>query len=444
MDNSSEYSSENSAFIEEITAKVTSNLTHKLKTTKSKLRSELFSFQESIKTEFEAIKNHLESLQISVNQLENERKKQFSNIGNHLNSMSEVNVKIDKFSEDIDFIRTSIIELGSELALKASGKDVSRVTEKMSTLCPLHYAQSLEVELRLKAPLSTLLDHEKRLEATICEFRGQYASREQTLQEFRKMDEKIESSLKMYVNSQYFTRVTMEMQKTSDFLRHKIEESTGDLRRRGVGMREEMDQLKVDVNGKASIGMYQELRRIVNTCASNTQVETLTTQILGFGKTLEGFRGHMTNCLEGQDKILERYDEVILEKASKVDVKELDMRIKAISRHIDFERRVDSMESHLTSCLAQNKQHTADLESLSTQVLSFAKTIQGVKSEKREIAMVKNTLQDLMEIVGTKADKTQIAELVDLKASVLEVERLSKAQEVMMRIDKVAIVGMGR
>lgn len=443
MESSSEQQSSDSGFVEEITERVTANLAEKIKKTKQRLKAQIQELKlalEDQKRQGNETNTELEAVKNTIIAAETEKQKQKSVFSNHLTSVSEVSLKIDKFSEDINFIRTSLSDLTAEMSLKSSVKDISRLSDKISTLCPLHYAQSLELELKLKAPMGSLIEHEKRLDAAISEIRGQYAKKEQTHQELQLLDEKLEAGLSRCVTSQYFSRITLEMQKTSEFLRHKIEESTGELRRRGVGMREELEQMRKDVDAKASVAMYQDLKRIVNTCASVTQVETLAGQVLGFGKSIEGFRAHLGGSLEAQDKVLQRYDELILEKASKVDFKELDMRLKAISRHIDFERRVDSMELQINSFLTLAKQHTVDVSSLSSQVDSFSKTIQNVKSEKREIAMLKSTLQDLMETIGTKADKTLISELRDHKAGAEEVARISKSLEVMFRIDKLTVV----
>lgn len=443
MESSSDQHSRDSDFIEEITEKVTANLLQKAKKSKQRLKAEITTLKTALE-EVKSLGNHtnteLETLKSAVTALETDKHKQKAVFSNHLTSVSEVSLKIDKFSEDIDFIRASMTDFALELAQKASMKDISRLSEKIGTLCPLHYAQSLDLELKLKAPMANLLEHEKKLEAVVDEIRGKYAQKELTKQELQRLEEKLETSLSHYVTSQYFSRITMEMQKTSEFLRHKIEESTGELRRRGLGMREELEQMRKDVNAKASVAMFQDLKRIVNSCASATQVEALAGQVLGFGKTVEGFRGHLESCLEAQDQVLQRYDELMLDKASKVDLKELDMRVKAVSRHIDFERRVDGMELQIESYLALAKQHTEAVSSLTSQVDSFSIAIQNVKSEKREIAILKCTLQDLMETIGTKADKTSISELRDDKAGTVEVARISKALEVMFRIDKLTVV----
>jgi len=443
MESSSEQQSRDSDFLEEITEKVTANLTQKVKKSKQRLKAEI----SALKTALEEVKSlgnqtntELEALKNAFAAFETDKHKQKAVFNNHLTSVGEVSMKIDKFSEDINFIRASMTDFASEIAQKVSVKDISRLSDKIATLCPLHYAQSLDLEVKLKAPMANLLEHEKRLEAIASEIRGKYAQKEKTQQELQRIEEKLETSLSHYVTSQYFSRITMEMQKTSEFLRHKIEESTGELRRRGLTMREEAEQMRRDVDAKASVAMYQDLRRIVNGCASTAQVEALAGQVLGFGKTVEGFRGHMGSCLEAQDKVLQRYDELILEKASKVDMKELDMRLKAISRHIDFERRVDSMEMQITSFLALTKQQTEAVASLASQVDSFSVAIQNVKSEKREIAMMKCTVQDLTEALSSKADKALLSELRDDKAGAVEVARLSKALEVMFRIDKLTVV----
>jgi len=430
-----------------LTEEVMTRVKATLRKTKVKLKRDIVGlkgFQDSLTSQkdlrMDSIESRLFALQQTVSVLETERQRQKAAFGNHLSSVSEVNLKIDKFSEDVNFIRNSIVDLNTEMTRKASIADLSSMSEQLVTLCPREFVEELEKEVRIRA-LQMDLDaasHEIR------SFRERvpliYAEKEPIWGEIRRVDEKYENSLKQYVSSQYFTRVHMEMQKTLDLIRNKVDEFSGEFRKKASNLKEELSTIKGEIDSKATLAQVHDIRRVLALCASISQVESLSSEVKTCQSTVSAFKSHLNVSLQAQDQVLQRYDEMFLEKASKLDVKELDLKLKAVSRHIDFEGRVDEMEGNVGKCMEFVQKHSEESEKIKGKVENFSGIVKGLKSEKREIAVIKATLQELIESLQSKADKYQIAELVDLKASTEEVHSISKALGAMYRLDKLTLV----
>lgn len=428
----------------DLTEEVMTRVKAALRKTKAKLRQDIAQWKGSLASQkdlrMDSIESHLCSLQETVSVLETERQRQKAAFSNHLTSVSEVNLKIDKFSEDVSFIRNSIVDLNTEMMRKASITDFASLSEQLVTLCPREFVEELEKEVRLKAFQMDLdaVAHEIR------SFRERvpliYAEKEKIWGETSRIDEKYENCLKQYISSQYFLRVHMEMQKTLDLIRNKVDEFSGEFRKKTSNLKEELGKIKGEIDSKASLLQIHDIRRILALCASISQVESLSTEIKTCQSAVSVFKSQLNVSLQAQDQVLQRYDEMFLEKASKLDVKELNLKLKAVSRHIDFEGRVDEMEGNVGKCMEFIGKHREESEKMKGKLESFTGIVKGLKSEKREIAVIKSTLQELMESLQSKADKYQIAELIDIKASAEEVRSISKALGAMHRLDKLTLV----
>lgn len=435
------------ALLETFTAQIMSKVKETVRKSKNKLKRDiahLQSGQADLSTQkdlrIEAIESRLSAIQETVSVMETEKQRQKTVFGNHINSVSEVNLKIDKFSEDVGFIRNSIVDLSTEMMRKASITDLATVSEQLSTLCPREFVEDLDKEVHSRALQMDLdaVSHEIR------SFRERvpiiYAEKEPIWYEIRRIDEKYENSLKQYVSSQYFTRVHMEMQKTLDLIRNKVEEFTGEFRKKNSHLKEELAKIKGEIDNKATITQIHDIRRVLAICATVSQVESLSSEVKTCQSAISAFKSQLNVSLQAQDQVLQRYDEMFLEKASKFDVKELDLKLKAVFRHIDFEKRVDGIEENVGKCVEFIEKYTGKMEEIMGKVDHFGGIVKGLKSEKREIAVIKANLQEIMENLHSKAEKYQISELIDCKASSEEVRSISKAIGGMYRLDKLTLV----
>ena len=410
-------------------------------------QSQLLTFQSSTSSllsqtdlRLSTIESQLLTLQQTVSFLESDQTRQKHIHANHITEVSEVNLKIDKFSEDVSFIRNSILELNAEMTKKVTIEEISKITQQVNEMCPLKLAEEIEKEVKLKAIQTDFSAFLSDFQSFREQIPLKYLEKHEFFQQFRKLDEKHENSIKSFVNSNYFTRVYMEMQKTIDLMRNKIDEFTGEYRSKVVNLKEELNHFKGDLNTKATLAQIHEIKRNLSLCAAKNSVDSLFSQFKSCENLVNSLKTQINTSLNAQDQVLERYDEMFLEKASKLDVKELDLKVNAVSKHINFERRVDEMEGNLEKCVKFAQECSEEMMGNRGKMEYLAGVVKGVKSEKREIAVLKANLKEVMENMQVKADKSQISELIDQKASATDVRGLTKALGAMHRLDKLTLV----
>ena len=419
----------------------------KIKSVKAKLRSELAelrnSSEERRSTEeirLQLLETELRALKESALLWKSEKKREKAELGDRMTSMSEVNVKIDRFSSDVDYIRASIVELATQLHAKTSNSDFLRLEAKVATLCPTSKVDQLASLVDTKADQVALPPLHSEIQSLRSELHEKYAERDGIYREVQRVEEKLEGCFKLYVTSAYFMRVNMEVQKTVDMLRLRIDESTGELNRKGQAVKEELDRLRRNVELKASQAQVADVNRALSHCAASSQVDSLSKDVSSVQKLTSSFQLQLTTSLTAQDRVLQRFDEMFLEKANKVDFRELEMKLCEVTKHINFERRVDAIEEQVGKIFGVCEMQSAENEDLKRHVEACIQVMKGVKSEKREISYLKNTLQEIRESLFSKADKMQISELTDTKASSTEVSSISKSLGAMHRLEKITLI----
>ena len=129
--------------------------------------------------------------------------------------------------------------------------------------------------------------------------------------------------------------------------------------------------------------------------------ETIIENLDDFKVIMEGFKQRCNNY----EKILERFDEVLLDKAAKDDVSEVKKFLKLVAKSED----VDVFKTGVTTSFSEiEKQFNVTMEKfhnfevLITQVNS---AFRNFKSENKDTIHIKNSIMDLQSLMDSKAEK---------------------------------------
>ena len=162
---------------------------------------------------------------------------------------------------------------------------------------------------------------------------------------------------------------------------------------------------------------FRTLEEAVYPMISNTnkKIEQFTLKILEF------------------EKIVQRYDEILLEKASKDDLKYIQTQLPLFTLLDDFTKSKDKTNSKL-------KQMDLDIESLTsfTKTLeeissSLSTRLEHIKKENREAANISSMLSGLKEQISEKADKIDFHKLLDSMGNKEEVFRILEKLELFQK-----------
>ena len=123
-----------------------------------------------------------------------------------------------------------------------------------------------------------------------------------------------------------------------------------------------------------------------------------------FEETINKFR----NKCENYEKVLERFDEILLEKAAKDDISEIKKYLLLLIKTEDveiFKNLVKKDYSNIQTDFEKTIEKFKKLENLISEVNS---AFRNFKSDNKDNISIKNNIKDLQDLLSSKAEKTDL------------------------------------
>ena len=134
--------------------------------------------------------------------------------------------------------------------------------------------------------------------------------------------------------------------------------------------------------------------------------------------------------IEGFDRVLERYDEILLDKASKDDVSEIKDLLPKLLLAADFDhyKIIDAKQKEMLDDKI-NKSH-ASVNEIDAQIEKFNEAYKNFKILNKEFLSKFNSIKEFEYRLDSKADKSDIYAMFDYTARREEVKLATQAIEV--------------
>ena len=132
--------------------------------------------------------------------------------------------------------------------------------------------------------------------------------------------------------------------------------------------------------------------------------ETIKENLFDFEETINKFR----NKCENYEKVLERFDEILLEKAAKDDISEIKKYLLLLIKTEDveiFKNLVKKDFSNIQTDFEKTIEKFKKLENLISEVNS---AFRNFKSDNKDNISIKNNIKDLQDLLSSKAEKTDL------------------------------------
>jgi uncharacterized coiled-coil protein SlyX len=133
------------------------------------------------------------------------------------------------------------------------------------------------------------------------------------------------------------------------------------------------------------------------------------------------------------ERILTRYDEILLEKASKDDVKFYSEKLKSFLKsddfeefHILYEQQVKDQKYHISEISSQ-------ISSINSLMSSHSSKLDRIKKETKETSHVASQLQSIRDDLMQKADKIDFHAVMDMMGRKEDLEKVTEKCEVFQK-----------
>lgn len=148
-----------------------------------------------------------------------------------------------------------------------------------------------------------------------------------------------------------------------------------------------------------------------------------------FGLRLDKF----SRDLRTFEAALARFDEIILTKGSKDDIKQLQTYMATLLKQDTFYLANSEISIRLGSSESRQKVIEENIENIKEDMDKYALSSQSQKTQTRDYANLLNGISDLKESVNLKADKSDIFSITGKMADKTDVENLKLNSDVLTR-----------
>lgn len=311
--------------------------------------------------------------------------------------------------EDFSSLTSDLGKLKSEVRMKAEAVHLNDAIEQMSTYTPLRTTEKLEAVLRTYPSyedLSRLSDRVNELSTALADY---VTGRELTEAVFS-----VRTGIQEAVKDLASNRALLQLKAGLDSKLTDLE-NTQDRTSKLIDTQAEIsaqafNSLKAQLEDRPWLEDLTKVRGEIEKKAFASEVRRVREDLEEFGQREKRFEEEVRGQMEAFESVLERFDEVILLKASREDFKALSIQIQdpapVSALHLliqGLETRIDTCENSLLSTQETAQNHTSQLISLSN----------AVKPD--DLSVLREQIEDLKTDLGRKVEQEEIVMLREQK-----------------------------
>lgn len=384
-----------------------------------------------------AIKDEISSAKENIEALKHETIEKFEVFQNNLlgltDNFGQTNENIASIRGHVNKFYDKFDEVQKNLDEKSNTTDLNELRAKSKQFAFQTEVDLLNHELNLKAPREAFDKIEKKIVKIQDQIPGFVKKHDvEEIKSNVKVDIESYLDLNFILQEEFLTYkdiVSAKHQKFEDDFRgmaHRLESFNKSIRENvnKIGQKisskpwkKDFDRIDKEIVKFSKIGDLKDLENQIFPALLKCQ-ETMHC----YGMKIDTFEG-----------ILQRYDEILLEKSSKDDVKYIKKQMNLFAKSDDFDSFHTMASNTLSDLKSQLSTITSDLSTIFNQLSTHSSKISSIKKENKEISHVASTLQSIHDSLSQKADKIDFHSLLDRTARKDQVENLIEKTEVIQK-----------
>ena len=345
--------------------------------------------------------------------------------------------RLEIYSNDMSKIKAFFDEIMTELRQKASQQDLLSVETSLHAYCPLQFAEKLQKALNSKASLVTvdqLASDFGQLSAAVY---TDFTRKSDLIETVQRCKDEIQQILTGYATDSVCFQRSRESSLSQQPRIREITENVTILNRQSREMAAYIEDIKSNMLRKAGFDALDEVKERFKAYARIADYNDVRKEMEEFEEKCRMEMEDMIGVLKGQDEILARYDEVLLEKASKVDIQKLQERLRAYCKSADVESRLSSLDFTLETLSSTSSTHGQLISMLESSLSDVLQAARMIKGERRDYGQLKEMIEELH---SRKADKVDLVQMVERKASADEFHQTLQCVDILHRLMKMCAV----
>ena len=275
----------------------------------------------------------------------------------------------------------------------------------------------LEKRVKIYVTQEELYDYSRKIEETIKAFTGKtYLSNDKFTEEkdfiIKRFDRHEEDIQGLY----------QKVEANNEAVKKKVKEILDIIKRRPWDS--DVQHLQGQVDECSTKSEFQRLCNFVN-----PKIESFSLAITDF-----------TNKIHQYEKIIERYDEIILDKASKDDVKQINSKITTLALNSTVNQISDRMKAESEYISEKFYEIQSKSDEVSSNISTIFQRIEAIRRENIEVSSVASTLISMAEKLTEKADKSDIYLIYDVMGRKEDIAAIKESDEIFKKQVQMIVV----
>lgn len=316
-----------------------------------------------------------------------------------------------------------------DLGEKASSNELLEFKKTLKRYTPIgdfNHLSNQVIELASKSSVELirkeLINLEKRVKI--------YVTQEELVNVMKKNEE----ALKDFMNKKFLCTDKFEEEKVFTVKRFdRLEEDIQSLYQKNDALseaiRKKLKEVIEIIKKRPWDSDVQHLQNQIDECSSKSEFRTLLNfvnpKIESFSYTITEMNGKVFQF----EKILERYDEILLEKASKDDVRQINAKLPTFA----LLTKLNDLNDRIKSESVYNSQKFVEIASRAEEqagnISNIFQKIEAIRRDNMEVSSIASTLISFSEKLTEKADKSDIYLIYDVmgrKEDILAIKELEE------------------
>ena len=311
--------------------------------------------------------------------------------------------------DDISSLTTELGKLKSEVRMKAEATHLNDAIEQMSTYTPLRTTEKLEAVIRTYPSyedLSRLSDRVSELSIALAD----YVTGRELTEAVLSVRTGIQEAVKDLASSRALVQLKSAFDSRCTDLENANERTKKLIDTQAELSREALNTLKTQLEDRPWKNDLVIIKSEVEKKAFASEVRSVREDLVELGGREKRFEEDVRGQMESFESVLERFDEVILLKASREDVKALSIQIQDPAPVSALLLEVQRLETRIDTC---ENSIIAGQETISMHASQLLTLSNAVKPE--DLTALRELIEELRTDLSRKVEQEEIVLLREQK-----------------------------
>ena len=341
--------------------------------------------------------------------------------------------------DHLDMVQRNLDDAREDLLLKAPYQEIARLVEKIATKAAIDDLHLLSEQIALCPSIEHVERLYKQLE-TLNQQMLSLASKDMVKEMELGVMVNVENKFEKYVSAQNLQdevdKLMSLIRSTNDsidFLKGKNEKGL-------VANKREVEKIQKLLLTRPWTKDIEVVSAFIDDKTNQKDFDKLKNDVIPQVHYFEEKVNLLSKRIEGFDRVLERYDEIILDKASKDDVLEIKEVLPKLLLAVDFDHFKEMDSKHKKMLDDRITSNHTTVQEVDIQIRKFNTAYKNFKVLIKDFNTKYASVKELRYELAPKADKSDIYAMLDFTARREEVKLTTQAMEVFRKQLEMAVM----